>query len=95
MATGLSTDFGDFTEEQKHYLQGFFAGVAQRSCALFVVHTNPGLIRGDPSSGVANQAAEIPEETYFGTPVSDLRKEELWKYRENPLDIWDKLRSRN
>ena len=31
------------------------------------------------------------EELYFGTPVSDLCREELWKYEENPLDIWDKL----
>jgi ferredoxin-nitrite reductase len=29
--------------------------------------------------------------TYFGTPVSDLSKEECWKREENPLDIWDKL----
>jgi len=91
MAIGLFTNIGDFTEEQKHYLQGFFAGVSQRGCAPFVGHTDSGLITGDPESGVVNQAVEVSDETYFGTPVSDLCKEERWKHDENPLDIWDKL----
>ena len=91
MATHLFTDTNDFTQEQKFYLQGFFAGVAQRGSSPFVGHTGSGLITSDPASGVADQAAEAVEETYFGTPVSDLCKEERWKYAENPLDIWDKL----
>jgi ferredoxin-nitrite reductase len=91
MATELFTNAVDFSEEQKHYLQGFFAGVAQRGSFPFVGHTASGLIANDPASGVANQAAELPEEMYFGTPVSDLCKEERWKREENPLDIWDKL----
>ena len=91
MATKLFTNELDFTEEQKHYLQGFFAGVAQRGSSPFVGHNFSGLITSDPASGAVNQAAELPEETYFGTPVSDLCKEERWKLEENPLDIWDKL----
>jgi ferredoxin-nitrite reductase len=79
-----------FTTEQKEYLQGFFAGIAQRGVP-FVGHTPSGLITSDPASGLVNQAAEALEETYFGTPVSDLSKEECWKREENPLDIWDKL----
>ncbi len=79
-----------FTMEQKEYLQGFFAGVAQRGVP-FVGHTSAGLITSDPASGLANEAAEAPEDLYFGTPVSDLSKEERWKREENPLDIWDKL----
>src|SRR5579859_808648 len=31
------------------------------------------------------------EELYFSTPVSELCREERWKFEENPLDIWDKL----
>ena len=31
------------------------------------------------------------EPTVFGTPRSELCKQELWKLDENPLDIWDKL----
>ena len=73
-----------FTPAQKEYLRGFFAGVAQRGAVPFVGHTASGLITADPTSGVANQAAER-EELYFGTPVSDLCREELWKFEENPL----------
>ncbi len=36
-------------------------------------------------------SADKEDETYFGTPVSDLCREEIWKHEENPLDIWDKL----
>ncbi|HEV2620032.1 MAG TPA: NirA family protein, partial [Acidobacteriaceae bacterium] len=80
-----------FTAEQQNYLQGFFAGVAQRGAIPFVGHTACGLITNDSSSGLANQAAEPAEETYFGTPVGDLSREERWKYEEDALDIWDKL----
>jgi ferredoxin-nitrite reductase len=83
-----------FTTEQKEYLQGFFAGVAQRGFTPFVGETAGGLITADPASGVANQAAPVYEnqaDTYFGTPVEDLCREERWKFEENPLDIWDKL----
>ena len=91
MATELFTNTVQFTEEQKHYLQGFFAGIEQRGNFPFVGHTASGLIASDPASGLANQAAEDIEEKYFGTPVSDLCKEERWKHAANPLDIWDKL----
>lgn len=84
-----------FTEDQQTYLQAFFAAVAQRQALPFVGHTASGLITTNPASGLANQAAqkseEIPEETYHGTPVSDLCREERWKHDENALDIWDKL----
>ncbi|NYF78336.1 NirA family protein [Granulicella arctica] len=80
-----------FTEEQQQYLQGFFAGIAQRGAIPFVGHNASGQITNDPASGLVNQAAEAPETMYFGTPVSDLCREEHWKYDENPLDVWDKL----
>jgi ferredoxin-nitrite reductase len=78
-----------FSGEQKEYLQGFFAGIAQRGLVPFVGQTANGLITADAGSGAKNLAAE--EETYFGTPVEDLCREERWKYEENALDIWDKL----
>ena len=78
-----------FSAEQKEYLQGFFAGVAQRGFTPFVGETAGGLITSDPGSGAVNQAAA--PDTYFGTPVEDLCREERWKFEENPLDIWDKL----
>jgi ferredoxin-nitrite reductase len=91
MATQTKDDSVAFTAEQEQYLKGFFAGVTQRGAIPFVGHTASGHITSDPASGLANHAAEAPEEKYFGTPVSDLCKEERWKQEENPLDIWDKL----
>jgi len=79
-----------FTAEQKEYLLGFFAGAMQRSASAFVGQTSAGLLTADPSAGAAN-LAQAEEKTHFGTSISDLCKEELWKYEENPLDIWDKL----
>jgi len=79
-----------FSTEQKKYLQGFFTGVAQSMALPFVGHTASGLITSEPASGLVNQAAPV-EELYFGTPVSDLCREERWKYEQNPLDLWDKL----
>ncbi len=71
--------------EQKEYLEGFLLAVAKRGNSFFTGHTAEGLITGDP-------AASAPQlESYFGTPVEDLSKEERIKYEENPLDIWDKL----
>jgi len=84
-----------FTEDQKAYLQGFFAAVAQRQALPFVGHTASGLITADSAAGLANQASQRsedkPEETFHGTPVSDLSREERWKHDENALDIWDNL----
>jgi ferredoxin-nitrite reductase len=79
-----------FTAEQKEYLLGFFAATMQRTAHAFAGHTDAGLITNDPASGAADLARSA-EETYFRTPVSDLCREELWKYEQNPLDIWDKL----
>jgi ferredoxin-nitrite reductase len=80
-----------FTLEQKEYLEGFLLAVAKRGETFFAGHTSTGLITADPESGVVNRAGEAKEETYFGTPLEDLAKEERWKYEENPLDIWEKI----
>ena len=82
--------FADFTVEQKKYLQGFFAGVGQRGQFPFVGQTSDGLITNDPGAAVKADA-EPSEEMWFGTPVSELSKEERWKHELNPLDIWEKL----
>ncbi len=79
-----------FSTEQKEYLLGFLAGAMQRGVLPFVGHTPSGLFTDDPASGAVNRAQPV-EETFHGTPVSDLSREELWKYQQNPLDIWDKL----
>ncbi len=90
MESPASHDPSIFSTEQKEYLLAFFAGVMQRDMRPFVGHTADGLLTDDPASSVANHA-EPKEEMYYGTPVSDLSREELWKHEQNPLDIWDKL----
>ena len=43
-------------------------------------------------AGVARQSAPEPAEArVFGTPISELCKQERWKHEEDPLEIWDKL----
>lgn len=80
-----------FSAEQKEYLLGFLAGAMQRSVQPLIGHSSAsGLLTDTPSSGSINRAAPA-EETFHGTPVSDLCREELWKYEQNPLDLWDRL----
>jgi ferredoxin-nitrite reductase len=79
-----------FSQEQKEYLLGFLAGAMQRGVRPFAGHTASGLLTDDPASGAQNPT-EPAEQTVHGTPVSDLSREELWKYEQNPLDIWEKL----
>jgi ferredoxin-nitrite reductase len=82
---------GEFTTEQKEYLQGFFTSVAQRGFIPFVGHTANGLITADPSSSLPNQAAIEAEPYWFNTPISDLAREERWKYEQDPFAIWDRI----
>jgi ferredoxin-nitrite reductase len=80
-----------FTPEQKEYLAGFLLAVANRGKTFFVGNTADGRITADADSGAANSAVLSKEDTWFGTPVDDICKEERWKLEENPLDMWDKL----
>ena len=82
-----------FTDEQKEYLQGFFAGLSARKFAPFVGTLPDGLITASSAPGLKNEAAAAgsSEQTVFGTPVSDLCEQEIWKLEQHGLDIWDKL----
>ena len=81
-----------FTDEQKEYLQGFFAGVSARKLNPFVGFLPDGRITAAPAPGLENQALEKnTEETVFGTPVSELCEQEVWKLEQHGLDTWDKL----
>ena len=40
---------------------------------------------------LASVAPAAEEKTVYGTPVSDLCEQELWKLVQHGLDIWDKL----
>jgi ferredoxin-nitrite reductase len=82
-----------FSAEQKEYLAGFMAGVSASGLAPFVGQTASGQITASPAhSGTANLATPATTEpTFHDTRLSDLCKEERWKYDENPLDAWDRL----
>ncbi|MBL9189366.1 MAG: NirA family protein [Opitutaceae bacterium] len=70
------------------------AGVGASGLSPFVGHTAGGKLTSTPAgSATPNLAAPAPvgEPTVHGTPLSDLCKEERWKYDENPLDAWDRL----
>lgn len=82
-----ATTAGAFTAEQKEFLSGFMAGVAQRGVHPYVGTTATGQITGDPAQGGANLA----EETVYGTPLSEVTKQERWKHEEHPLDGWDRI----
>lgn len=71
------------------------AGVAASGQFPFAGLTAAGAITADPAAATTgNLAAPTPpaaEPTVHGTPLSDLCKEERWKYDENPLDAWERL----
>lgn len=80
-----------FTEQQKEYLSGFMAGIAQRGLFPHVGLNGDGLLTADGASGGPNLAAPAKEETIHGFPLSEVTKQELWKHAENPLDSWDRV----
>ncbi|WP_269522360.1 NirA family protein [Coraliomargarita parva] len=71
-----------FTVNQKQYLEGFFAGVSQRSSMPFLGQNAAGQFTDNPAEA---------EESVYGTPVEDLCKEEQIKLERNGLDIWDTI----
>ncbi|MBS1798719.1 MAG: NirA family protein [Acidobacteria bacterium] len=91
MGDSVTVNPSEFTAEQKEYLQGFFTSVAQRGFNPFAGHTSNGLITADAASCLPNLAAVEAEPCWFGTPVSDLAREERWKYEQDPFAIWDKV----
>jgi len=58
-----------FTEEQKEYLQGFFAGVTARTVSPFVGQLPDGKFTAQAGPGIANLAAQPEQEkTVFRHP---------------------------
>ena len=78
-------DNPSFSDTQKQYLEGFFAGAAQRQAISFLGKNAQGQFTNNPAQAVAE------EETVFGTPIEDLCKEEKIKYEQNGLDAWDTI----
>lgn len=90
MSTQALHGSDEFTSEQKQYLAGFFDGVARQIAKPFVGLNAAGQFTADAGQNADNLAAD-ENAAVHGTPVSDLCREELWKYEQNPLDIWEKL----
>ncbi len=79
-----------FTSEQKEFLAGLMAGVAQRNVHPYVgIVPGSGAITATPSEGGENLAS--PSTKWHGQDVADLCKQELWKMQEHGLDCWDRL----
>lgn len=66
---------GNFTAEQKEYLAGHLAGLAQLAVTGTV--------------GTTEAPAPEAEEMIYGTPLSDVTKPELWKHDKHPMDGWE------
>ncbi|HEV2325781.1 MAG TPA: NirA family protein [Terracidiphilus sp.] len=90
MSASISSNTNGFTSEQKEYLAGFFQGVARQIAQPFVGLTSSGQFSCDATTNAVNLAADV-EASVHGIPVSELCREEQWKYEQNPLDIWEKL----
>src|SRR5438132_9969148 len=77
-----------FNLQQKEYLQGLFAGLASGGLRTFVGHLPDGRITNVPAPGLENRAEpeSSEEKTVYGTPVSDLCEQEIWKLEQHGLD---------
>jgi ferredoxin-nitrite reductase len=91
----------DFTEEQKRYLEGFFAGLLTRRDAAtgspppVAVANGPG-----PAGAIASEAAPAGAEAIhraaqdrFLAAGKKLTPEEMAKRAKNPLDMWEEMRA--
>jgi ferredoxin-nitrite reductase len=81
-----------FTEEQKQYLQGFFAGLLQSGATPQsdgVANGNMAMPLHTPGEPVT--AAPTAPDTVHGTPFDKLCREEKIKLERNPLDMWDQM----
>ncbi|MCF3649500.1 NirA family protein [Synoicihabitans lomoniglobus] len=82
---------GEFSTEQKEYLQGFLAGAVASGQLPFVGIDAQGQLTGDAAAGGVNLGAPPVEDSVFGTPIDDLCKPEVWKHELNGLDVWEKM----
>src|SRR6266481_2415630 len=90
MTTIEATETPGFTTEQKEYLAGFMAGVAQRGLIPYVGTTAEGRLTATPENGGPNLARPA-EETVYGTSLADVTKQERWKHEEHGLDCWNRI----
>lgn len=77
-----------FSPEQKEYLNGVMAGIAQRNQ---YPHGSNFLKPDSDSANGAGAEAAPNEPLIHGEPLSEVCKPELWKYELNGIDAWDKV----
>ncbi|HEX9323847.1 MAG TPA: NirA family protein [Xanthobacteraceae bacterium] len=89
----------DFTEEQKRYLEGFFAGLlTRRGAGTGPPPPAPGA-NGAATIAPAEPAASGPEEIHraaqdrFLAAGKKLTAEEMAKRAKNPFDMWEEIRA--
>jgi ferredoxin-nitrite reductase len=92
----------DFTEEQKRYLEGFFAGLlTRRGAGTGPPPLAPGA-NGTPGAGVAVASEPPPTgpeaihraaQDRFLAAGKKLTAEEMAKRAKNPLDMWEEMRA--
>ncbi len=89
----------DFTEEQKRYLEGFFAGLlTRRGAGTGSPPTVPGA-NGAAAMAPAEPVPSGPEAIHraaqdrFLAAGKKLTAEEIAKRAKNPLDMWDEMRA--
>lgn len=80
-----------FTSEQKEYLAGMLTGIAVRRLHPYVGLTSGGHFTATPGEGGDNLAAPAAADLIFGTPASEVTKQELWKSELHGLDAWGRL----
>jgi ferredoxin-nitrite reductase len=80
---------GEFTAEQKEYLAGFMAGIAQQLSPRTGERPHDELT-GPAAAGCATVGAS-KESTVFGRPLSECTRQEVWKHELHGLDSWDRL----
>jgi ferredoxin-nitrite reductase len=90
----------EFTEEQKQYLQGYFAGLlTRRSAAGSVPAAIPVANGAAPASSIAEPVPAGPEAIHraaqdrFLAAGKKLTAEDMAKRAKNPLDMWDEMRA--
>src|SRR5438067_850788 len=88
----------DFTEEQKRYLEGFFAGLLmRRGAGTGSPPTPPGANGGTamPSepTPAGPEAIHRAAQDRFLAAGKKLTAEEMAKRAKNPLDMWDEMRA--
>jgi len=74
-----------FSDEQKQYLEGYFSALRQQGGIPWLSQNSTGKFTAEAP------AASLDQAHVYGTPISELSKEERIKYEQNGLDVWETM----